>query len=184
MQAGLLARFFDGVMRRAFGDLGMDDPAAGRYLTDLLTRFARQEALAPLSVSTRRRLETVADSLLEIQRVWEWQSPGFDPWRERALRRHVGDYALFMTGIFRDHVERLSATDYFQREGQRAYRFVAETSRTASAPEEAELFVRLAQRFERYAGTLTYIRKVYFHEAAVRGGLPLARLFPHGRLAD
>jgi len=79
VERGLLARFFDRVTRQAFGDLALDDPPAARYLADLLTRFARTEALYPVQTSAKRRLETVGDSLLEIQRIWDWESPEFNP---------------------------------------------------------------------------------------------------------
>lgn len=161
MERGLLARFFDRVTRQAFGDLALDDPPAARYLADLLTRFARTEALYPVQTSAKRRLETVGDSLLEIQRIWDCESPEFNPDAERTLRRHIGDYTLFMTGIFRDHIERLSAVGYYQHEGRRAYRFVAELARASDQP-EASLFSRLSERFDLYAGSLTYARKVYF----------------------
>jgi len=166
VERGLLARFFDRVTRQAFGDLALDDPPAARYLADLLTRFARTEALYPVQTSAKRRLETVGDSLLEIQRIWDWESPEFNPDAERTLRRHIGDYTLFMTGIFRDHIERLSAVGYYQHEGRRAYRFVAELARASDQP-EASLFSRLSERFDLYAGSLTYARKVYFRANAV-----------------
>jgi hypothetical protein len=161
VEPGLLPRFFGRAIRRTFGDLALDDAPAATYLTDLLTRFARAEALHTVRELSTRPLATVFDALLEIQRVWEWESPDFDPGTERVLRRHIGDYTLFMTGIFRDHVERLAVTGYYQREGQRAYRFVAETARTGGQP-EAPLFRRLADRFEVYSGALAYARKVHF----------------------
>jgi len=161
VERGLLARFFDRVTRQAFGDLALDDPPAARYLADLLTRFARTEALYPVEASTKRRLETIGDSLLEIQRLWDSESPEFNPEAERTLRRHIGDYTLFMTGVFRDHIERLSAVRYYQHEGRRAYHFVAELARAGDQP-EASLFRRLSERFDLYAGSLTYARKVYF----------------------
>jgi hypothetical protein len=160
VEPGLLPRFFDRVTRQAFADLTLDDPPAARYLTDLLTRFARTDALYRYQAVPGRPLETIVDALLEIQRAWEWGSPDFDPVRERALRRHIGDFALFMLGIFRDHVERMAAARYYQHEGERAYRFVSETAR-ASGEAEAPLFLRLSQHFEDYAGALTYMRKVY-----------------------
>ena len=52
MEPSLLPRFFDRVTRQVFGDLILDDPPAARYITDLLTRFARTDALyraAPIS---------------------------------------------------------------------------------------------------------------------------------------
>ena len=146
---------------QAFGDLVLDDTPAARYLSELLTRFARAEALRAVQTVAERRLDTVVDSLLAIESAWDIASPGFDPRREDALRRHIGDYTLFMTGIFRDHVERMAIVGYYEHEGRRAYRFVAETARAGGKP-EAPLFRRLSERFEQYAGALGYARKVYF----------------------
>ena len=166
VETGLLPRFFEGVTRQAFGDLAIDDAPALSYLTDLLTRFVRSEALRTIRELPDRRLDSVADSLLAIQHVWESDSAGFNPGTERALRRQIGDYTLFMTGIFRDHVDRLAVTGYYEHEGRRAYRFVAEVAR-ARSEDEAPLYRRLSDRFEMYAGALTYVRKVYFRAEAV-----------------
>ncbi len=169
MQSGLLPRFFESVTRQAFGDLAIDDVPALRYLTDLLTRFVRTEALRTIRELPGARLDTVTDALLAIQHVWAADGGGFTPGTERALRRQIGDYALFMTGIFRDHVDRLAVSGYYEREGSRAYRFVAELARAGAEP-EAALYRRLAERFEMYAGALTYTRKVYFCARTVPAG--------------
>jgi len=161
VESGLLSRFFERVTRRSFYDLALDDPPVMRYVADLLTRFARTEALHAVRDLPGRRLETVADTLLAIQRVWEWSAPDFKPEAEGALRRHIGDYTLFMTGVFREHVERLAVTEYYLHEGRLAYRFVAETAR-AGGRTDAPLYRRLSDRFEHYAGALSYARKVYF----------------------
>lgn len=160
-----LKRFFGRTIRWTFGDLKIRDEAAADYLADLLTRFARTDALYPLG-PPGRRLETVAECLLEIQRTWEYESPHFDPGQERELRRHIGDYTLFMTGLFRERVEGMSVTGYYIREGRRAYRFVSEHDRAGARP-YAGLFRALADRFEGYAGALTYMRKVYFRPELV-----------------
>jgi hypothetical protein len=161
VESGLLPRFFDRVTRQTFSDLALDDPAAAGYLAVLLTRFARADALHAVQASAARRLESVMDSLLAIQRAWDVSTPEFAPEEEPRLRRHIGDYTLFMTGIFRDHVERMAIVGYYEHEGRRAYRFVAETARASGKP-EAPLFRRLSERFEQYAGALGYARKVYF----------------------
>ena len=169
-----LRRFFDRVVHRSFGDLALgDDPAAG-YLSDLLTRFARTENLYPAGAFPGQRLESVADLLLEIQRAWDVDSPHFNPVRERELRRHIGDYTLFMTGLFRERVEHLSVTRYYIREGRRSYRFVSEHDRADARP-EARLFRALADRFEGYAAALNYIRKVYFRPEHGTPDLPFFR---------
>ncbi|MBI4588062.1 MAG: hypothetical protein HY725_04445 [Candidatus Rokubacteria bacterium] len=176
-----LRRFFDRVVRRSFGDLAFHDDPAADYISDLLARFARTENLYPagslpdLRPGARgQRLESVAELLLEIQRVWDLDSPTFNPVQERELRRHIGDYTLFMTGLFRERVERLSATGYYIREGKRSYRFVSEHDRADARP-QARLFRALADRFEGYAGALTYMRKVYFRPEYGPPDLPFFR---------
>lgn len=169
MQSALLPRFFESVTRQAFDDLAIDDAPALRYLTDLLTRFVRTEALRIVREIPPAKLDTVTDALLAIQHVWATDGGAFNPGTERALRRQIGDYALFMTGIFRDHVDRLAVTGYYEHEGSRAYRFVAELARAGAEP-DAPLYRRLADRFEMYAGALAYTRKVYFRVHAVPAG--------------
>ena len=101
------------------------------YLVDLLTRFARTDQLFPAGVAVPR-LEAIVDVLLEAQAAWDEASPHFSPEREMSARRHLGDYALFMTGVFSERVERLASTAYYVRQGQRAYRFVSEHDRASS----------------------------------------------------
>ena len=51
--AGLLPSFFDRVIKQAFSDLALDDTPAARYLAELLTRFARAEALRAVQAVAR-----------------------------------------------------------------------------------------------------------------------------------
>lgn len=155
-----LRRFFDRAIEASFRDLSLSgDPASG-YLADLLTRFARTETLWPRGRAVPR-LETVVDLLLEAQAAWEYPSPHFRPEVEVATRRHIGDYTLFMTGLFPERVARQASTGYYIAQGKRAYGFVAEHDR-ASARVGAPLFRRLADRFEAYVGALDYTRRVHF----------------------
>ena len=169
-----LTRFFDRVVRRSFGDLALSDDLAADYLSDLMTRFAHTKNLYPTSGVSAHRLESVAEALLEIQRVWDVDSPHFNPLRERELRRHIGDYTLFMTGLFRERVEHLSVTGYYIREGKRWYHFVFEHDRADARP-QARLFRVIADRFEGYAGVLNYMRKVYFRPEHDLPDLPFFR---------
>ena len=159
-----LARFFERVVRQALGDLRLGGPAEGAYLAALLTRFARTDALYAIRDAAGRPLDSVAALLIEAERAWDFGAPDFDPFRERQVQQHVGDYALFMTGLFREHVERRVGAAYYVRQGQRAYQAVADFERSALRP-EAPLFGALAAGFERYAAALAYLKRVYFHPA-------------------
>ena len=157
-----LRSFFDRAIRASFHDLAIRDDATAGYLADLLTRFARTENLYPAGASLPR-LETVVDMLLDAEAAWREDTPWFRPEHEVAVRRHIGDYTLFMTGIFPERVERVASTGYYISQGKRAYQFVSEHDR-ASERATAPVFRRLADRFESYARTLDYARRVYFPE--------------------
>lgn len=162
-----LRRFFARAVQASFRDLALRDDAVAGYLADLLTRFARTEHLFPPGV-TMPRLETVVDLLLEAQAAWDEGGLAFGPERELSVRRHIGDFTLFMTGVFRERVERLASTGFYVSQGQKAYRFVSEHGRATSRPREqatGPLYARLAQRFEQYAWALDYARRVHFHDA-------------------
>jgi len=153
-----LRRFFDRAVRASFSDLAIEDEPAATYLADLLTRFARTEALFTTGVALPR-LDTVVDMLLEVQAAWQDDAPTFRPEHEISVRRHIGDYTLFMTGVFRERVERLASRTFYVAQGQRAYRFVSEHARASqrSAP-----YRRLAEHFEGFASALDYARRVHF----------------------
>ena len=96
-----------------------------------------------------------------------FRSPAcFQPEREVVVRRHIGDFTLFMTGIFPERVERTASTRYYIDQGKRAYHFVSEhdraSARTGGAG--APLYRRLADRFERYVDVLEYARRVHFRD--------------------
>jgi hypothetical protein len=137
------------------------------YLADLLTRFARTERLFPAGVAAPR-LETVVDLLLEAQAAWDDAAAHFGPEREIDVRRHIGDYTLFMTGVFRERVERIASTGFYVSQGKRAYRFVSEHQRASARPAGRPgdpPYARLAERFEHYAWALDYARRVHFSDA-------------------
>ena len=157
-----LRNFFGRAIRASFRDLALQDPPAAEYLADLLTRFARTENLYPRGLAMPR-LETVVDMLLDIQVAWE-DTARFSPEHEVNVRRHIGDYTLFMTGVFRERVERMASTTYYVSQGKRAYRFVSEHARATARSAEPP-YRRLAERFESYAGVLDYARRVHFFDA-------------------
>ena len=155
-----LRTFFARAIRASFRDLALDDEPAATYLADLLARFARAENLYPRGVALPR-LETVVDMLLDIQAVWQEDAPGFQPEHEVTVRRHIGDYTMFMTGVFRERVDRIASTSFYISQGKRAYRFVSEHARARAGAGNLP-YRRLAEHFERYVGALDYTRRVHF----------------------
>src|ERR687894_2182585 len=92
-----LRHFFNGVVRRRFdADLRLTDPRLAEYVSGLLVDFTHADSLYRVRDARGRRLEDVGEMLLESNPLLGAAS--FD--REREVRRHVGDYVLFMTGLF------------------------------------------------------------------------------------
>ena len=81
------------------------------------------------------------------------EAASFD--REREVRKHVGDYTLFMTGLFPENVARIQKTrrppldafvDFVQA-GKESYAVVSSFNQF-EYKEEAPLFRRLSENFE------------------------------------
>ncbi len=154
-----LGEFFDDLVSLTLDDLGLWNDDVADYLVDLLTRFARTEVFHPASESGTET-DGITNTLLEIQRVWEIDTPHFNPEREVELRRRIGDYTLFMSGFFWEAVHTASAGWYYASQGRRAYRFMADYHRALGQP-EAAAFDALARQFDKYATALSYLRDVH-----------------------
>ena len=153
-----LQRFFLDLTRQSFSQLGINDATVARYVADVLTDFASTDRLYWVRRPEGRKLESVVEILAETQPKAARENQLL---RERALRKYLGDYTLFMSGIFRSHVEGRGFLDYYLEEGRRSYWTVSELDlslyRTGFI-----LFQELSEKFEYYSGALDYMRKTYF----------------------
>jgi len=118
-----LREFFDWAIRRSFWDLNVRERPVTEYITGVLVDFARTENLYKIRDREGRSLDTVVELLLEAQEALVVQS---DVTRERAIKKHVGDYVLFMTGLFKEYTNRLGVTNYYVEAGAGAYQSVSE----------------------------------------------------------
>ena len=156
--ANKLRDYFGAIVRRSFWQLGINDGTVAGYVADVLTDFARADNLYRIRAGAGRKVDSVVGMLADKP-----DPPGeeTDLLRERSLRKYVGDYALFMSGIFRSHVEGRGFLDYYIAEGSRSYWTVSELDlslyRTGFI-----LFQELSKKFEYYSGALDYTRKAYF----------------------
>lgn len=154
-----LVAFFNWLVRRSFRDLGIKDKEIADYISILLASFARTENLYRIRNYQDRRLETAVEMLLEAN--LSWHSEQWD--REREIRKHIGDYILFMAGIFQEWVERQSFLGLYLEEGKRAYRTVSEYHQALYRP-GSRLYSELSRNFEFYVGALHYMKKTFFRE--------------------
>ena len=119
-----LHSFFHDVIRQSFRQLGIYDSTVTRYMADVLTDFAKSENLYRIRSRKGKRMESVVEILSEqpAAPVDETQLL-----KERSLRKYLGDYALFMSGIFRSYVEGRGFLHYYIEEGSRSYWTVSES---------------------------------------------------------
>ena len=153
-----LDKFFLGLTRQSFRELGIHDATVARYVADVLTDFARSDSLFRLRSKAGKKLNSVVEIMAGTRAEGERKSGLL---REREARKYLGDYTLFMSGIFRAHVEKKGFLDYYLQEGSRFYWTVSELDlslyRTGFI-----LFQELSKKFEYYSGALDYMRKAYF----------------------
>ena len=162
-----MRRFFQHMVAPSLGMLGLQSRELIDYVTRLLADFARTDELYRIRDARGRRLETEAGMLLELMRAWNSAAPyRFE--REVEVRRHCGDYTLFMSGLFRSHLEAESLLGYYLEQGQQAYGIVAERMEMTMSP-QASVFKALAVEFESISGALDYMRKVYMRPGQQAG---------------
>jgi hypothetical protein len=154
-----LLAFFNWLIRRSFRDLGIKDAEVADYLSLLLAHFTRTENLYRIRDFQGRRLETAVEMLLEAN--LSWYSEQWD--REKEIRKHIGDYILFMTGIFREWVEKQSCLDLYLEEGRKAYQTVSQYHKALYRP-GSRLYSELSKNFEFYVGALYYMKKTFFRD--------------------
>jgi hypothetical protein len=154
-----LRRLFAGLTEQTFLErLGIGDPPLIDYLAALLSQFIHMDALHRLRNAEGRRLEEVADMMLEAQSL---PSEGRT---RREIYRHIGDFTLFWTGVYPEALNRLRSVlrkdhfiDYCEQ-GKRSY-YIASTFEAEPYREEAPVLRRLSDEFEICAYGLNQVRR-------------------------
>src|SRR5579872_2134807 len=156
-----LRRLFAGLTEQTFMNrLGVADPRLTDYLSELLSRFIHLDAVYRLRNAEGRRLEEVADMVLE--------AAGLPPEGRttREVHRHIGDFTLFWTGVYPEALKKLRHAlskdqfiDYCEQ-GKRSY-YIASTFEQEPFREEAPVLRRLSSEFELCAYGLNQVRRVW-----------------------
>jgi len=154
-----LRHYFSGVTEQTFmADLGVADPPLVDYLSEMLSRFVHIDLIYRLRSCSGKRLEEVADMLMEVEAM----PP--EGRTSREMHRHIGDFTLFWTGVYPEVLKRLRSSlckdhfiDYCEQ-GKRSY-YIASTYADEPFTEEATVLRRLSERFELCAYGLTQVRR-------------------------
>jgi hypothetical protein len=151
---------FAGLAEHAFlSHLGVADPPLIDYLSALLTRFVHNDDVYRLRGSAGRPLTELAEMVIEAERL-----PAGGVTR-REYYRHIGDFALFWTGLYPEAIERQrvragkDAFVSYTAQGKRGYLITSRMEEEHHHDAEAGLFRRLSEQFEVCAVGLRKVRE-------------------------
>ena len=144
---------------------GIDDITIARYIAALLVDFTHVDSLYRVRNAAGKRLEDVGELLLESNPLLGGRSFFY----EREVRKHIGDYTLFLTGLFPEFVARIpsrslrldSLVDYMQA-GKESYRVVAAFDQFEFR-DIAPLFRRMSEQFELCVFGLNLVKQELEH---------------------
>jgi hypothetical protein len=157
-----LQQLFLEVVDHSFADgIGLRNQEVVGYIASLLTEFCEAEQLYKIRDASGRPLHDVGEMLLESNPVYG-DAPSFD--RERQVRKHIGDYTLFFTGMFPESIshfrlrrQRLENFIDFMKAGKESYYIVSKFEHFEYA-KVAPLFKLLSQEFERCVYGLNLVK--------------------------
>lgn len=135
------------VVRHALRAAGEGDRRLADYLASLVLHFGLRDRARRVADAD----DEVYTSLAELLAASDGAADG-DPRRAFLVRAHLGNYALWMSGLFPDHVEARRwrrggpDLDYFEAMGRRGFRMAAD-HRLAAEYGMAALFAAAAERF-------------------------------------
>jgi hypothetical protein len=134
------------VVRHALRRLGEEDRGLADYVASILIHFGVRDRATRIGDADDEAYETLAELSEDLD----------DPDARRSflVRAHVGNYALWLSGLFPDFIEsrrwRRGGPDlgYYEELGRRGFRLAAD-HRLAAEHGLAPLFATAAERFGR-----------------------------------
>jgi hypothetical protein len=142
---------FRRLTERGMGQTEIRDEDSIRYVSSLMSRFVRADSLYQMQGADGQTLEYLVD-------MFSVAGATADPALRLRQHQYLGDFTLFMLGIFPEHLERSRRPvlgRYYAAQGSRAYSVVADLTEVRSEP---ALFRRLAGRFDEYVAGLNWVR--------------------------
>jgi hypothetical protein len=153
--------FVELVGRHYAEQIGIRDPQVVSYVAHLLTEFCDVEQLFKIRDAAERNLADVGEMLLESDPVFG-PAPSFD--RERQVRKHIGDYTLFFTGMFPESINhfrlrrnRLEGFVDWMKAGKESY-YIVSKFEFFEYTKVAPMFATLSQNFEQCVYGLNLVK--------------------------
>jgi len=134
------------VVRHALRAAGEGDRRLADYLASLVLHFGLRDRARRVADADDEIYDSLADLLAAAE------AAEADPRRALLVRAHLGNYALWLSGLFPDHVEARRwrrggpDLDYYEALGRRGFRLAAD-HRLAAEYGLASLFAAASERF-------------------------------------
>jgi hypothetical protein len=163
--------FFRRHVQQGFSEQGFAQPALVDYVSELLTRFARVNVLFPFHGADGRPVETIAGLLMAWQAETGGDTARPGPARETLVLYHIADYALFMSGVFRERLKYRGQITYYRDHGRSAF---ARCARLEPNPQRAAVLRRVSHDFEPISDALDQLWHRHLPVAPTADLSPLA----------
>jgi hypothetical protein len=158
-----LEPFFLQAVRDSYeGKLGLHDPDVIGYVSRVLCDFSEADGLFKGRCTAGHPKDDLDAMMLASDPV-NGTAPSFDA--ERAMRKYVGDYALFVAGMVPEAIDsgaeeksRRPTLGELIKAGKESYYIVSQFN-VFEYKKEAPLFTRLSEQFERYILGLALVRE-------------------------
>jgi hypothetical protein len=158
----VVREFFLALVEKHYSEsVGLRDEQVCQYVANLLADFCETDEMFKIRNASGKPLTDVGEMLLEADPVYG-PAPSFD--RERQVRKHIGDYTLFFTGMFPEAVnnsrlrrQRVESLIDFMKAGKESYYIVSKFDQWEYA-RLAPLFKKLSQDFEKCVIGLNIIK--------------------------
>jgi hypothetical protein len=140
------------VVRHALRDAGADDRTMADYVTSLLLHFGVRDRARRIAETDDEVYDTFADLLADAGDGGNDESRSVSATRAFLVRTHLGNYALWLSGLFPDHIEQRRwrrggpDLDYVEDMGRRGFTLAAR-HRLANQYGLETLFTAMADRF-------------------------------------
>ena len=162
-QAHPLEPFFLQAVRESYeGKLGLHDPDVIGYVSRVLCDFSESDGLFKARDAAGHPKQELEAMILASDPI-NGTAPSFDA--ERAMRKYIGDYALFVAGMVPEAVDSGAAENSTRptlgeliKAGKESYYIVSQFN-VFEYKKEAPLFTRLSEQFERYILGLALVRE-------------------------
>ena len=148
---------------------GLDQPQVADFVASLLVGFGKSRRAYQISDKDPEEFHYLVDIVVSLSTAEEG--------RAFLLRTHMGNYALWLAGLFPDFLEARKrkggpSLDYYERMGSSAYRMAAESPQAGTLGVE-KIYLEVSSHF---SGVRTALNRISDRYLWPGSGDPVGRL--------